>query len=1007
MAVESLDLIMAAFERQIGNGILGNYFLHAVSFQVNDKTKFNKFRKSLSIPFICESLPPPKLKSPPSELNLRRRNSIAAACTQSAAVGTQSPSTVLNLRRLHLIAVVGTQSPSPVLNLRRRSSISTAWTQSPPIELVSKFRGLKEGAIVADNQYCPLMDRPRKHPHGTMIGGDIDEVVVGGDIDEVVAALGGTHNAASSSRSTQSLSQVNEQDLEQSRGSTTRTPAPLMNLLPDPHKPSIGVSHHQIETWVAVMARRSKHALDFTPNYDKLGMFDVWGFAEELGYTDRNSVRFCLKTGKKINTGNVQSQVESSGMIDGNDGDEELDPVEPEYWDDGEEEANDSDDSDFYDSDYDLEEHDILFEMNVDPGVEYVGSEDKDKGKRVSGEGVDGGYVTEDVYARMQFEKGDADCAESGDELDSLCASDEEPKMKFPKFNSRSESKNPDLQLGLVFDSKKQAKFAIQSHCLRRGMEVNFQKNDNVRLRATCKKNGCAWKVHVSLMNGERSWQIKTYNPNHTNSYWNYNKISFRSGWIGKTFVKKFKSNPNLGTEEFREEICTTLKANVSRTQAYRAKKALKMIDGSVEDQFKMIRNYCHELKRVDDKATVILKLTEDGEGSRFQRLYICFSALRDRFKQACRSVIGVDDCFLKGQSGGQLLTVVRLDPNNNIFPISYAIVERETKDSWMWFLNLLDGDLGISENQFNWTFMSDKQKGLIPAFDTLFPDSENRFCVRHLHSNMKKDGFSGMAVKNALRAAARATRIEEFGRRMGELKEIDELAYDWLVKKPPNQWSWSHFNPFPKCDILLNNMCECFNALILDARGKHIIPMFESIRTILMLRIQLNREKAGKWESAICPKIRDLLIKNMKQAGECIPMRRWELTGIPCSQAISAICCRNENPKIYVHKVYTVDAYKKCYEKAVPPVNGPELWPLSQLEPPLPPKYKKVVDLGRPQRLRRRELDEPPLGLGQGQGNAQTQESTADVPVAAEASTTSQSINNQNLGKNRQKLQV
>ncbi|KAG8374137.1 hypothetical protein BUALT_Bualt11G0099600 [Buddleja alternifolia] len=121
-------------------------------------------------------------QSPSPVLNLRRRNSIAAAYTQSTAVGTQSPSTVLNRRRLHLIAVVETQSRSPVLNLRRRNSISTAWTQSPPIELsnfllinclapllrsiglvmedyssgsdkVSKLRGLKEGAIVADNQY--------------------------------------------------------------------------------------------------------------------------------------------------------------------------------------------------------------------------------------------------------------------------------------------------------------------------------------------------------------------------------------------------------------------------------------------------------------------------------------------------------------------------------------------------------------------------------------------------------------------------------------------------------------------------------------------------------------------------------------------------------------------------------------------------------------------------------------------------------------------------------------
>ncbi|KAG8374214.1 hypothetical protein BUALT_Bualt11G0107800 [Buddleja alternifolia] len=756
---------------------------------------------------------------------------------------------------------------------------------------------------------------------------------------------------------------------------------------------------------------------------DKLGMPDFWGFAEEVGYSVRGSVRYWHKYGKTMDKGRylehdntvlainkhipsnyeveiylehldgrgiVESQAECSGVVNDSESGlgENVQPVEEPVEETVEVAVfseTDEEDSDFYDSEYDFEEDDKLFEVYVDPDIELMGS--KDKGKSVLEENE---YVTEKMYDRMQNEEGDEDCVDDSDSLDSACGSDDEsPGKKYPKFNPRAHSKNPDLELGLVFDSKQQAKFAIQSHCLRRGMMVQFEKNDGSRLRAKCKNKGCVWTVHVSLMQGDHTWQIKTYNPEHSNCYWNYNNKSLRSNWIGKTFVKKFKSNPKLGTSAFRDEICTTLKANVSRSQAYRAKrKALKIMQGNIEDQFSRIRDYCNELKRTDDKATVILKLTEDEEGIRFHRLYICFSACKDGFKAACRPVVGVDGCFLKGQKGGQLLSAVGIDPNNNIFPICFALVEGETKDTWMWFLNLLDGDLGISENQYRWTFMSDKQKGLIPAFESLFPDAENRFCVRHLHTNMKKDGFGGMAVKNALWAAARASRIEEFGRRLEELKAIDELAYSWLVKKPPNQWSRSHFSPFPKCDILLNNMCECFNSFILDAREKPIIPMLETIRTLLMTRLQLNREKAEKWDSAICPKIRTLLIKNMKDAGECIPIRsdewnfqivgpfdqytvnvkemscscrRWELTGIPCRHAISAIWCRNENPEMYVHKYYNVEEYKKCYEKPIMPINGPDLWPKCQLVPPLPPKYDEKADVGRPQKQRRRQPDEPP----------------------------------------------
>ncbi|KAG8382345.1 hypothetical protein BUALT_Bualt05G0067700 [Buddleja alternifolia] len=54
----------------------------------------------------------------------------------------------------------------------------------------------------------------------------------------------------------------------------------------------------------------------------------------------------------------------------------------------------------------------------------------------------------------------------------------------------------------------------------------------------------------------------------------------------------------------------------------------------------------------------------------------------------------------------------------------------------------------------------------------------------------MKRDDFSRQTVKNALWASARATRIEEFKSKMQGLKDLDEEAYDWLVQKPPSQWS-------------------------------------------------------------------------------------------------------------------------------------------------------------------------------------------------------------------------
>ncbi|KAH7842481.1 hypothetical protein Vadar_005799 [Vaccinium darrowii] len=80
----------------------------------------------------------------------------------------------------------------------------------------------------------------------------------------------------------------------------------------------------------------------------------------------------------------------------------------------------------------------------------------------------------------------------------------------------------------------------------------------------------------------------------------------------------------------------------------------------------------------------------------------------------------------------------------------------------------------------------------------------------------------------------ARATTVPAFTKAMSEMKNIDKNAFDWLNARPRVNWSRSHFDTFPKCDILLNNLCESFNSAILPARDKPIITLLERIEQSL-----------------------------------------------------------------------------------------------------------------------------------------------------------------------------
>jgi hypothetical protein len=84
--------------------------------------------------------------------------------------------------------------------------------------------------------------------------------------------------------------------------------------------------------------------------------------------------------------------------------------------------------------------------------------------------------------------------------------------------------------------------------------------------------------------------------------------------------------------------------------------------------------------------------------------------ACKRGFLSACRPIICLDGCHIKTKFGGQLLTVVGMDPNDCIYPIAIVVVEVESLATWKWFLKTLKEDLGI-DNTYLWTFMTDKQK--------------------------------------------------------------------------------------------------------------------------------------------------------------------------------------------------------------------------------------------------------------------------------------------------------
>jgi len=110
------------------------------------------------------------------------------------------------------------------------------------------------------------------------------------------------------------------------------------------------------------------------------------------------------------------------------------------------------------------------------------------------------------------------------------------------------------------------------------------------------------------------------------------------------------------------------------------------------KEQYKRIYEYAHELLKCNPGSNIKIKVENDTDEAIFQRFYSCLKACK-YFFVFCRPIKGLDGCFLKGKYGGELLSVVGRDANDQLLLLAYAVVEVENKETWTWFLELLIGE--------------------------------------------------------------------------------------------------------------------------------------------------------------------------------------------------------------------------------------------------------------------------------------------------------------------------
>ncbi|CAI9300107.1 unnamed protein product [Lactuca saligna] len=535
---------------------------------------------------------------------------------------------------------------------------------------------------------------------------------------------------------------------------------------------------------------------------------------------------------------------------------------------------------------------------------------------------------------------------------------------------------------------------------------IFFVKNDKMRLRAICKgtvafndghvsePTPCPWVIQGSRSDVNSNWFIKTYN--HEHKCLQTRKVrSATAKFISKQIMDQIESNPTIPVRALQEQLQKDYQVGFSIHKVFRAKStAKKLVQGDYKKQYDVLRDYILELQSTNPETTVKLEFDSEPNLSatsrRFKRMYVCLGGMKKGFRACLRDFLGFDGAFMKGPFPGQILTAVGVDSNNGIYPLAYAIVETENTDSWKWFLECIADDLDLHANS-NFTFISDRQKGLQTAISQLFPCAEHRFCLRHIHDNMRKTWRTN-EYKEHLWNCATATTVPEFNHRMHQFSSYDVEAYNWLKQIPPQHWARSHFTGRAVSDMLLNNLCEVFNSKLIEGRDKPLISCLEYIREYMMKRICNVIKVQKKCVGPLTPSATKIMEKNVNWASQytvrwngsdkyqvqgpwqdqhvvdmverVCSCRKWELTGLPCKHVIAVLNDKADNGEevgelhTYAHRVHWLETWKAAYVYKVEPIKGRAMWPISECPIKITPPIHKNQP-GRPKKKRRHSAEE------------------------------------------------
>ena len=245
-----------------------------------------------------------------------------------------------------------------------------------------------------------------------------------------------------------------------------------------------------------------------------------------------------------------------------------------------------------------------------------------------------------------------------------------------------------------VFNSKSVLQEAAKIFSIKAHQEFVVVASSKKLLVLRCKKaDECQfpWKLRAMLVKETSLFVINKYKGLHTyvNPCLNLDHHQLDSNLVAAHIKAIIKAQFTLSVAAIRASVMKTWGYEISYKKGLHGKhKALSHLFGDFCQSYTKLPRLFLTLEQANLGCVVIWKTFDSNMPNTeiFQNVFWSFKPSIEGFEH-CRPILSIDGTHLYGKYKGTLMIAMGCDGNNQLFPLTFAIIKGENIDSWGWFL--------------------------------------------------------------------------------------------------------------------------------------------------------------------------------------------------------------------------------------------------------------------------------------------------------------------------------